>query len=88
MRVIAVGHPEFDRKFLVVKSNDELKVRAVFENPKIRQLVAGQPSVYVRGEYGELRFEEPGSIEDIDRLKSMFNLFKEMLPQLHRLNSA
>jgi hypothetical protein len=39
---IEVGDPEFDEAF-IIKGNDESKVRDLFANPKIRQIIQVQP---------------------------------------------
>jgi hypothetical protein len=89
---IQVGYPEFDRDF-TIKGNDEFKVRALFANPKIRQLIGFQPSIYLwvkrhwRSRY-ELYFTERGVIISMERLKSLFDLFGETLNQLRHIGSA
>ena len=45
MHELQVGYPEFDRRF-VTKSNDELKVRALLANARIRYLIEGQRRPY------------------------------------------
>ena len=46
MQDVEVGFPEFDDAF-IIKGNDEAKLRALFANPKIRQLIAMQPSIHL-----------------------------------------
>ena len=45
MQDVEVGFPEFDEAF-VIKGNDEGKLRALFANPRIRQLIEMQPDVH------------------------------------------
>jgi len=45
MQDVEVGHADFDRDF-VIKGNDESKLRRLFANPRIRQLIAAQPQIY------------------------------------------
>ena len=100
MQDIDVGDPEFDRDF-VIKGNDESKVLALFGNPRICQLIQAQPSIHlqVKDDEGwfsasfpegvdELCFHVVGVIKDIERLKSLYELFAETLDQLCRIGSA
>ena len=100
MRDVQVGHPEFDEAF-VIKGNDEAKLRALFANAKIRQLIERQPNIQfsVRDDEGwfgthfpegvdELYFSVPRVIKDVDQLKSLFELFTEVLHQLCHIESA
>lgn len=100
MQDIAVGHADFDRDF-IVKGTDETKLRALFENPTLRELIAAQPHIHLtvkdnEGFFGpnfpadtdELCFHVGGIIKDVDRLKLLFALFAETLDQLCRIGSA
>ena len=49
MQDIEVGDPEFDEAF-IIKGNDESKVRDLFANPKIRQMIQDQPKIRLGGE--------------------------------------
>lgn len=96
---IPVGYPEFDTDFFV-KGNDEFKVRALFANRRIRELIQSQPSI----DFKVLERESRGSaaqgvnmlhcdlgleiITDIERLKCLFQLFQETLNQLCHIGSA
>ncbi len=53
MQDVEVGHPDFDETF-VIQGSDEKKLRALFANPQIRELVQSQPSIVlsVRGDQG------------------------------------
>jgi hypothetical protein len=100
MQDIAVGHADFDRDF-IIKGTDEKKLRALFDNSKLRELIAAQPQVHFtvkdnEGCFGpdfpadtdELCFHVGGIIKDLDRLKLLFALFAETLDQLCRIGSA
>jgi hypothetical protein len=100
MQDVEVGHPEFDEA-LVIKGNDEKKLRALFANPKIRELIQAQPTIHLavkddEGWFGtefpqgvdELCFHVGGIIKDAERLKSLFALFAETLDHLCRIGSA
>ena len=100
MQDVEVGYPEFDEAF-IIKGNDEAKLRALFANDHIRQLIEMQPAVYLtvkddEGWFGphfpegvdELCFHVVGVIKDIDRLKSLYYLFAETLNHLCHIGSA
>ena len=100
MQDIEVGDPEFDEAF-IIKGNDESKVRDLFANSKIRQMIQDQPKIRLRvkdseGWFGpkfpenvdELHFQVVGVIKDVERLKALFDLFATVLDQLCRIGSA
>jgi hypothetical protein len=100
MQDVEVGHPEFDRDF-VIKGNDEEKLHALFDNAKLRELIAAQPQIYftVRDDEGmfgvdfpadtdELCFYVVGIIKDVERLKLLFELLAETLGHLCSIGSA
>ncbi len=100
MQDIEVGDPEFDRDF-ILKANDETKAMALFLNEKIRRLIQSQPNIHLEvkddeGWFGarfpegvdEVRYQVVGVIKDIERLKSLYELFAEVLNTLCRLGSA
>ncbi len=100
MQDVEVGYPEFDREF-VIKGNDESKVRSLFINEKIRNLIHEQPAISFevkddQGWFGadfpegvdELYFQVSGIITDIVRLKMLFELFAETLNHLCHIGSA
>ena len=78
---IATGDPEFDRAF-VHRGNDETKVRALFASPTIRQILQAERSAtgFLRSIVLDLEVE--GDLRDIERFKSFFEVFGEMLNQL------
>jgi hypothetical protein len=100
MQDVEVGHPEFDRDFIIT-GTDEGKLRQLFANAKIRGLIAGQKDINfsVRDDEGwfgatfpegvdELVFLVVGLIKDVDRLKHLYDLFAETLDELCRIGSA
>ena len=97
---IEVGYPEFDTHF-VTQGNDETKVRALLANPRIRELIQAQESLFLQvkddeGWFGahfpegvdELYFQVPGVLKDLERLRSLYDLFAEILNHLCHLGSA
>ena len=44
MKDIVVGHPEFDRDF-IIKGSDQRKLEMMFANPDIRALINWQPKI-------------------------------------------
>src|SRR4029450_6038972 len=94
------GYEEFDHDF-VIKGNDEGKLRQLFANARIRELVAGQKDINFsvkddEGWFGtkfpegvdELQFLVTGVIKDVERLKHLYELFSETLDELCRMGSA
>jgi hypothetical protein len=101
MQDIESGHSAaFDDAF-ILQGNDESKVRRLLANPEIRHLLEAQPRVRFElkddeGLFGprfpegvdELQFLALGFIKDVERLKALFDLFHEVLEELHRMGSA
>jgi hypothetical protein len=102
MQDVTVGYPQFDEDF-IIKDNDEAKLRRLFANPQIRELIVAQPDINfsVRDdeqqfwggrnfppEVDELYFQVPGVIKEVDRLKLLYDLFSETLDELCRMGSA
>jgi hypothetical protein len=100
MQDIEVGDEAFDRDF-IIKGSDEAKVRALFQNESLRQLIQCQPHFHLtvkddEGWFGEvfpegvdeLYFGVAGVIKDIDRLKGLYGIFAEVLHQLCLIGSA
>lgn len=101
MQDVEVGVPEFDDEF-IIQANDEDKIRKLCANSTIRKLIQDQPSIHleVKDDEGwaggatfpqgvdELSFEVPGIITDLERLKSLYELFVECLNQLCQIGSA
>jgi hypothetical protein len=102
MQDVTVGYPQFDEDF-IIKGNDEAKLRRLFANGRIRELITAQPDINfsVRDseknfwggrnfppDASELYFQVPGVIKDIDRLRLLYDLFSETLDELCRMGSA
>jgi hypothetical protein len=100
MQDVEVGDPQFDEAF-VIKGNNENRLRMLFSDPKIRQMIQAQPHIRLEvkdneGWFGpkfpenvdELYFQEIGVIKDVDRLKGLFDLFAAVLDQLCKIGSA
>lgn len=100
MQDVVVGHADFDEEF-IIKGTDEQKLWALFEDAKIRQLIAAQPQIHFtvkddEGFFGpkfpagtdELAFVVCGVIKDVERLKELFELFAVTLDALCRMGSA
>jgi hypothetical protein len=98
---INVGQPDFDEQF-IIRGNHEGKLRQLFANKTIRDMIMAHPRIRfeVRGDEGffsrykfpegvdELRFTAGGIIKDIDRLKELYCLFAQTLHELCRMGSA
>lgn len=97
---VEVGFPQFDDAFIIQGNNDG-KLKQLFKNPKIRELIARQPNIHFEvkdddGLFGpdfpegvdELYFETPDILEDIKQLKQLFDLFAEVLNHLCHMDSA
>lgn len=100
LHFIESSDPEFDREF-IIKSNDEEKVSRLFKQSKIRELIRSQPAIELqvksRGGWlnrakkkgsDELHFQVTGVIKDLQRLKSLFELYAEVLDGIHSPESA
>lgn len=100
MQDVEVGQQPFDEEF-IIQGTDETKVRALFANEHIRQLLGFQPAVNLavqddEGWFGAtfpqgvdaLHFHVVGVIKDINQLKLLFDLFAETLEHLCRIGSA
>lgn len=95
-----IGFNDFDEAF-IIKGTDEKKLRALFANPRIRQLIEMQPNIHLavnddEGWFGasfpenvdELYFSVPIVIKDVAQLKSIYYLFAETLNHLCHIGSA
>ncbi len=100
MQDLEVGFPEFDRDF-VIKGNDETRLRMLFSDRAIRELLQAQPNVRFEvvddegwfgadfpGGVDELRFQVRGVIKDLALLMQLFELFAVTLDQLCVIGSA
>jgi len=100
MQDVEVGFSNFDRDF-IIQGNHEGRLRSLFVNPRLRELLAAEPEVHLsvkedEGWFGatfpdgvdELSFQVVGVIRDLPRLKSLFDLFAETLNTLCHIGSA
>ena len=100
MQDIEVGDRAFDEAF-IVKGSDEGTVRLLLSDPTLRGLIEAQPKLRLEvkddeGWFGakfpqgvdELHFQVHGIIEDIDRLKLLFDLFAHTLRRLCEIGEA
>lgn len=102
MQDVTVGYPQFDDDF-IIKGNDEAKLRRLFADAKLRELISAQPDINFSvkddeerfwggrsfpPDVDELYFQVTGVIKDVDRLKQLFDLFSETLEELCRMGSA
>lgn len=76
MQDVEVGHPDFDRDF-VIKGTDGAKLRQIFANARIRELITAQPHLHFEVKDGngiferDLFAEKPP--EDLDVLEFLVN---------------
>jgi hypothetical protein len=100
MQDVEVGHEAFDHDF-IIKGTHEGRLRTLFANAKIRDLLSQQPDVHFtvkdnEGWFGpefpehvdELDFTVSGIIKDMERLQTLYELFAETLDELTRMGSA
>lgn len=100
MQDIEVEDQPFDQDF-ILRGTDESKVRELFSNKRIRELIALQPDIHfeVKDDEGwfstrfpegvdELSFHVTGVIKDVERLKLLYELFSETLDELCRMGAA
>lgn len=94
------GQTEFDREF-VVRSEDDARVRRLFEDDAIRRMIQSQPAINLeaRGDDGpfgaalpegvdELVLRAPGFLTDAAQLRKLFALFALILDRLCAIDSA
>jgi hypothetical protein len=92
---VEVGDPEFDEAF-VIEANNEAKVRALFANPDIRDLLQAQPNVRfeLKDDEGrlwatlpesvdELHIQVEGVLKNVEQLRDLFYLMAEVLHELY-----
>ena len=93
---IEVGDPDFQREFIINGTNSE-KMVSMLAKQEIRRLIHRLQDPYfvaTARDYQsgprELRlyFQAPGMVEDLQQLKSVFELFEVTLDQLVAIGSA
>ena len=100
MQDVEVGVRDIDDDF-IIKGTNEGQLRTLFADPRVCDLLRGQPAIRLlvkddEGWFGakfpegvdELYFQVVGVLKDIERLKSLFELFAEVLDRLCRMGSA
>ena len=102
MQDVTVSYPQFDEDF-VIQGNDEARLRRLFADARLRELISAQPTIrfcvkddktrFWGGrnfppDVNELYFQVTGVIKDVDRLKRLFDLFAETLDELCRMGAA
>jgi hypothetical protein len=100
MQDIEIGDPFFDDQ-LIIKGNDPEKIKLLFADATIKELIQRQPRVHLEirddeGWFGaafpegvdELYFQCVGVIRETELLKSLFTLFSHTLMRLVQIDSA
>ena len=100
MQDVTVGNPLFD-KYFIIQGNNEDHLRKLFQSEEIRGTLMGQinPFLEVKDDEGwfgshfpegvdELCFSTQREIKEIEHLKSLFDLFAEVLDELCQMGSA
>jgi hypothetical protein len=100
MQDVEIGEAPFDKAF-VIKTNDEARLRNLLASERLRGLIARQEDIYFavkdnEGRFGpafpenvdELYFQVTEVIQDLDRLKALYELFAVTLTDLCRIGAA
>ncbi|MEL7531112.1 MAG: DUF3137 domain-containing protein [Bacteroidota bacterium] len=101
MQDIEVGYPEFDKDF-VIQGSDERKLKMMFDNPKIRELISFQPKILLQlrreapllykpkfpEDVNELYYHTGGILKDLNQLHDLFELFACTLDHLCAIGTA
>jgi hypothetical protein len=102
MQDVVVGEAQFDEDF-IIKGNDEGRLRRLFADAKLRELISAQPTIHFcvkddenrfwggrnfPPDVDELYFQVAGVIKDVARLKLLYGLFFETLDELCRMGAA
>ena len=96
---VEIGYSEFDKAF-TIKSNNEFKIKTFLRNKEIRNAIQTHKDVNIlisdqKGIWEEklpknafeLSYYIDGEVHDLATLKSLLELFKIMLDELHQMNS-
>jgi hypothetical protein len=97
MQDIEIGYDYFDNDF-IIKGNDEILLKRLFQNHKMRNLIEKQSRIVLEikdneGRFGpkfndnesELYFIITGVIKDKDRLRNLFDLFVSVINELEMI---
>ncbi|MEL6590912.1 MAG: DUF3137 domain-containing protein [Bacteroidota bacterium] len=101
MSDVVVGYPDFDRDF-VIQGSDRRKLKMMFGNPKIRELISYQPKIRLElrreaplftkpkfpADVNELYYQVGGILKDLDQLHDLFDLFAYALDHLCAIGTA
>jgi len=97
MQDIEIGYDYFDNEY-IIKGNDEILLRRLFQNHNIRNLIEKQSRILLEikdneGRFGpkfndnesELYFVVIGVIKDKERIKNLFELFVKIIDELETI---
>ncbi len=97
MQDIEIGYDYFDNDY-IIKGNDEILLRRLFQNHNIRNLIEKQSRILLEikdneGRFGpkfndnesELYFVVIGVIKDKERIKNLFELFVKIIDELETI---
>jgi len=97
MQDIEIGYDYFDNDY-IIKGNDEILLRRLFQNHNIRNLIEKQSRILLEikdneGRFGpkfndnesELYFVVIGVIKDKERIKNLFELFVKIVDELETI---
>ena len=97
MQDIEIGYDYFDNDY-IIKGNDEILLRRLFQNHNIRDLIEKQSRILLEikdneGRFGpkfndnesEIYFVVTGVIKDNERLKNLFDLFELVINELEMM---
>ncbi|MCK5757708.1 MAG: DUF3137 domain-containing protein [Clostridiales bacterium] len=90
MPLIETYDYDFDDEF-VLKGNDETVIKEIFQNQSIKDMIKFQKRLILKVKPykvkksltdSELYFQMTGVLKDMDKLKSLFNLFSALMDEL------
>ena len=101
MKDVIVGYPDFDRDF-VIQGSDERKLRMMFENPYIREILSYEKHMVLElrreaplfqkprfpEDVNEVYFHTANVVKDLDHLHDLFDLFAHTLDHLCAIGTA
>jgi len=100
MSDIQVDHEPFDKMYSI-QGTDPEKLKALFDDDRLRELVKTEPNIHIQvrdagnwfedffpDNVDELVLEVEGRVTDLERLKRLFDIFALMLDDLCQLGSA
>lgn len=84
MQDIEVGHPDFDRDF-IVKGDNEASIRRLLANSNVRSLFQTRRELHLRSDGAALAFRKRGVVTNRFLLKAAHDLIDETLHELQRM---